>query len=187
MIATTLAMWAWVSWEDCIDWLQSFAWVPGRQELVIWSTWITAMIDFALTPDGLTTLYKAVRSMWFKKQIAVFGATWNRDQWKRPLMWTVATEYNDYVIITEDENYHEDGMMIMKAVERWIDNKFSDKYELVQDRTDAIRKALEIAQSWDIVIVTWMANFTSRAMNEWSIPWNEREIIEECMEQLGIR
>lgn len=188
MIATTLAMKAWVSREECMTSLRTFWWLPGRQELVVGWTWITAMIDFALTPDGLTTLYKAVRSLWFKKQIAIFGATWNRDQWKRPIMWWVAVQYNDYTIITEDENYHEDGMEIMRAVEWWIDTSIhKDDYELVQDRTAAITRGLELAQPGDIVIITWMANFTSRAMNEGEIPWNERAVIEECMEKLGIR
>ncbi len=187
MIAARLAMRAWATREQCVEWLTSFPWLPWRQELVVASNWVTAMIDFALTPDWLTTLYKAVRSLWFKKQIAVFGATWNRDQWKRPVMWEVATKYNDYVIVTEDENYHEDGMIIMKAVEWWIDqNLYKETYELVQDRTDAIRRGLEIAQPWDIVIITWMANFTSRAMNQWSIPRDEKEVIKNCMKELWI-
>lgn len=187
MIAVVLAMHAWVSREKCVLALETFPGLPWRQELVVASNGVTAMIDFALTPDGLTTLYKAVRSLWFNKQIAVFGATWNRDQGKRPLMWEVAVKYNDYVIITEDENYHEDGMTIMKAVEWGIDSDLhKEEYELVQDRESAIRRWLEIASSWDIVIITGMANFTSRAMNEWQIPRDERAVIEGCMRTLGI-
>lgn len=186
MIAAMLAMKAWVLWDACIEWLWSFPWLPGRQELVIGSTGVTAMIDFALTPDGLTTLYKAVRTMWYGKQIAVFGATWNRDKGKRPVMGRVAAEHCDLVVITEDENYHENGLDIMHAVYEGVAVGDREKIELVQDRTLAIRRGLELAQPGDVVIITGMANFTSRAMNEWTIPWNEREVIEECMKELGL-
>lgn len=82
-------------------------------------------------------------------------------------MGQVATERCDYVIITEDENYTEDGRSIMKAIESGIDQAHcADRYELVQDRRVAIARGLEVAQPGDIVIVTGMANFTSRGMNE---------------------
>jgi len=187
MIASILADHAGVSWKNIVKGLEQFNWLPGRQEMVVSKTGITAMIDFALTPDALATLYTAVRSMWYKRLIAVFGATGTRDQWKRPVMWNTATELCDYTIITEDENYTEDGMSIMKGIEEWIDQThFWDKYELVQDRRAAIARGLDYAEEWDIVIVTWMANFTSRGMNEGSIPWFEKDVIEEEMKKLGM-
>lgn len=187
MIASVLALHAWVWWDDLVSGLEWFVWVPWRQELVVWSSWVVAMIDFALTPDALTTLYTAVRELWYARQIAVFGATGNRDQGKRVMMGTVATRYNDYVVLTEDENYHEDGMEIIKQVESWVDTTtYNQDYTIVQDRAAAIKHALSVAKPGDIVIVTWMANFTSRAMNEWSIPRNERAVIEAAMEELGL-
>ncbi len=147
------------------------------------------MIDFAVTPDALETVYGAARAMWYQRLIAVFGATGNRDQGKRPKMGAVAAQLCDIVIVTEDENYHEDGIEIMKQVEKGVEwHVTSDKdfvYELVQDRTDAIRRGLELAESGDVVIVTGMANFTTRSMNEWSIPRNEKEVIQKQMRELG--
>lgn len=100
------------------------------------------MIDFALTPDALSTLYNAVRSMGYQRLIAVFGATGTRDQGKRPEMGALATELCDYVVITEDENYSEDGMKIMQQIEAGVDLKNKEKYILVQERTEAIRHAI---------------------------------------------
>lgn len=57
---------------------------------------------------------------------------------------------------------------------------------MIQDRKEAIRHALSLAMPGDIVIVTGMANFTSRAMNEGNIPRDERAVIEECMAALDI-
>lgn len=62
-------------------------------------------------------------------------------------MGQVAVELCDYVIVTEDENYSENGMEIMKEIESGIDRThFADKYEFVQDRRAAIARGLEIAQ-----------------------------------------
>lgn len=184
MIASVLCQHAGVKRSSIIKGLESFTWLPGRQELIHTSEWITAMIDFAVTPDGLATLYAAVRDMWYDRLIAVFGATGNRDQGKRPKMGTIAAQLCDIVVITEDENYHEDGLQIMKQVEVGALWETWSSVEMVQDRTQAIRHGLELARSGDIVIVTWMANYTSRAMNEGNIPWNEKEVIETQMREL---
>ncbi len=178
MIATLLADQVWVSEEDIVSWLSTFEGLPWRQELVLTEEGITAMIDFAVTPDGLSTLYTAIRGMWYKKIIPVFGATGNRDKGKRSRMWAVAGELCDITIITEDENYHEDGLVIMKEVEKWIQQTWG-AYEMVQDRTEAIRRWLQLCEPWDIVVVTGMANYTTRCMNEWSVAWNEKEVIEK--------
>ena len=186
MIATLLADQQWLTLTQIQQGLQSYRWLPGRQELIHTQEGITAMIDFAVTPDALETVYTAARAMWYQRLIGVFGATWDRDQGKRPKMGAVAAQLCDIVIVTEDENYHEDGMEIMKQVESWVSSLESQaEYELVQDRSLAIRRGLELAESWDVVIVTGMANFTTRSMNEWSMPRNEKEVIQEQMRELG--
>jgi len=185
MLASELALWMWLELEDIKKGLTSFAWLPGRQELVLSEQGITAMIDFAVTPDALRTLYSATGKMWYANLIAVFGATGNRDQGKRPKMGAIAAELCDTVILTEDENYHEDGMKIMKEVAAWIPKGFTN-LEMVQDRTIAIKRGLEIAEPGDIVIVTGMANFTTRSMNQGSIPWDEKGVIEVAMRELGM-
>lgn len=181
MIACAMTYYVGVSWEDIVPALVSFPGLAGRQEIVEWEDGITAMIDFALTPDALKTLYTDMGRLGYKRLIAVFGATGNRDKGKRPLMWAIATRLCDHTILTEDENYHEDGKTIITEIEAGIDVDKRDTYEIIQDRTEAIQYAINYANPWDMVIVTWMANFTSRAMNEWKIPWNERSVIEEAM------
>lgn len=184
MIATYISHTQWLSLDQIKYWVEQYSGLPGRQEIITTQEWISAMIDFALTPDALATLYTATRDMWYIRLIAVFGATGNRDQGKRPKMAAVATELCDHVILTEDENYHEDGLQIIRQMEEWIDPSNVQKYETVQDRTQAIRRWLELAKLWDIVIVTGMANYTSRAMNEGDIPRNEREVIESQIREL---
>ena len=181
MIAAYLANQAGATSEQIVAGIRTFGGLPGRQQLVRADNGIVAMIDFALTPDALSTIYQSARAMGYSQVIAVFGATGERDQGKRPLMGQVATEICDRVIITEDENYSEDGLTIMHQVESGV---AGDHYELIQDRRAAIRAGLERANPGDIVIVTGMANFTTRSMNEGKIPRFEHDVIVEEMKDL---
>jgi UDP-N-acetylmuramoyl-L-alanyl-D-glutamate--2,6-diaminopimelate ligase len=181
MIATVLTRHVWVALEKIVSALSSFPGLPGRQEMLTTKQWVSVMIDFALTPDALQTLYTAVRSMRYARLIAVFGATGTRDQGKRPEMWRIATKFCDSVVITEDENYSEDGLKIMEQIYAGVEETSRSKVSKIQDRTEAIRYAISIAQPWDIIIVTGMANFATRAMNDWYIDRNERAVIMEAL------
>ena len=190
MVAIMLAREVWVSWEACKEWVESFGGLPWRQQLVRRSKefwWPdgapTVMIDFALTPDALKTLYSAADKLWFNKLIAVFGATWERDQGKRPLMGEIAITHCDHVVLTDDEPYSEDGMKIIEQIQNWIvavpRNEHRWTYEIVPEREEAIHKAIADAWPNDLVIITWMANFTTRWTNQGSVPWNEEEVVKE--------
>lgn len=141
------------------------------------------MIDFALTPDALRTLYTAADHLGFDNLIAVFGATGERDQGKRPLMGETAIMHCDHVVLTDDEPYSEDGMTIIEQIENGIiavpKNEDRGTYEIVSDREQAIHKAIKDAGPDDLVIVTGMANFTSRGMNHGSIDWDEEAVVRE--------
>lgn len=185
MIATLIADHYWCTPEQIKTGLEQYPGLPGRQELVLTTENISIMIDFALTPDALHTLYSAMQQAWYTRLIAVFGATGNRDQGKRPLMAQIACQDCDIVILTEDETYHEDGMAIIDAMVAGIPDY--ENYIIIQDRTQAITQAIKIAQPWDLIMVTGMANFTTRAMQSWSIPRNERQTIETACVELGLQ
>lgn len=185
MIATLIADHYWCTPEQIKTGLEQYPWLPWRQELVLTTENISIMIDFALTPDALHTLYSAMQQAWYTRLIAVFGATGNRDQGKRPLMAQTACQNCDIVILTEDETYHEDGMAIIDAMVVGIPDY--ENYIIIQDRTQAITQAIKIAQPWDLIMVTGMANFTTRAMQSWSIPRNERKVIEDACRELGLQ
>lgn len=184
MLACSLASQVGIQMWDAVDALVSFTWVAGRQQLLSTKDDIHVMIDFALTPDALVSLYTSVRELWFARSIAVFGATWNRDQGKRPQMWEIATRLCDQVVLTEDENYHEVWLEIIQDIVAGIPADRTN-WNIVQERKAAIAYAVEQARSWDIIIVTGMADFTTRSMNEWVIPWCEEEVIREVLGDAG--
>ncbi len=117
--------------------LKHFKGVPGRMEIVSKSPLV--IIDFAHTPDGMEKVLSAVEG----KKIAVFGAGGDRDKDKRRLMGRVADKYADYIILTEDNPRCEDADEICKAIVKGIKKT---PFEIITDRKEAIKKALEIAK-----------------------------------------
>lgn len=197
MLAAGLAQSVWCEMPDIHSWLDSFSGLPGRQELVtidIAGHKLTAMIDFAITPDALEILYTSTRQMWFSHLIAVFGATGDRDAGKRPEMWRVASMLCDEIIITQDENYSEDGMKIMQAIKSWIVHDSVCTYCLIQDRVEAIhiwiQRSLDIVEknpdARPIVICTGMANFAYRQMGDEKQERSEKSVIEDGFKNIQV-
>lgn len=146
--------------------------VPWRlDELDFWQSF-RVWNSFAVTPYAIEKLLKYAQSVkddaW-KVWIVYWATWWQHDHSKRPLMWEVTWVYADFSIITDDETYWEDSSKIIKEIEIWI--IWTEwEYKVIPDRWEAISYALKNAKDDDIVIVTWMWNFTSR--NVW---WKEEE------------
>ncbi len=185
LIAVAICRHIWISDQKIIQWLETAHNPAWRMDIIKSQENITVVVDFALTPHALTTLYKSFQNIDFSRQIAVFGATGSRDKKKRPLMWEIATRLNDFVVITEDENYEEEWKDIIKEIVSWIPHN-TQNYKVIQDRREAINFALKMAHPGDVILLTGMWNFTSRTMWDQKIPRNEKEIVQEEMKKLGI-
>jgi len=183
MIAAGICKHLQVTNNDIKAWLDSFQSPAGRVEELKLKSGTTVIVDFALTPHALTQLYTSFQKLHYNKQIAVFGATGNRDKKKRPQMWKIATELNDFVFITEDENYDEDGKDIIANIQSGIDNKNYSNYKIVQDRKSAIQEAIRMAGPHDVILLTGMGNFDTRKMGKQQIPRNDKKVVLECDKQ----
>lgn len=161
--------------------------IPGRMETVSNEKEFNIIVDFALTPHALTRLYTLVDQI--KKQnskvAAVFGACGERDRGKRPIIGEVVSKYADFVIVTDDEPYHEDPKRIVEEISAGIKNKIEgENFWKISDRREAIKKALLLAKPGDFVVVTGMGAEDTRAVGDQKIPWNDREVILEELEKL---
>lgn len=161
--------------------------IPGRMETVSNEKGFNIIVDFALTPHALTRLYTLVDQI--KKQnskvAAVFGACGERDRGKRPIIGEVVSKYADFVIVTDDEPYHEDPKRIVEEISAGIKNKIEgENFWKISDRREAIKKALLLAKPGDFVVVTGMGAEDTRAVGDQKIPWNDREVILEELEKL---
>ena len=111
---------------------------------------LTAVVDYAHTPDSLEKLYQAFPGA---TKICVLGNTGGgRDTWKRPEMGTIANTYCEQIILTNEDPYDEDPRKILEDMAKGIADK--TKLEIIMDRRLAIRRALEIAPEGSYVLIS---------------------------------
>jgi len=138
--------------------------IPGRLEKVgSAQQGFDAYVDYAHTPDALQRTLMVLASLkGAGRVITVFGCGGDRDKTKRPIMGATAVELSEVAIVSSDNPRGEDPAEIIAGIERGIkgvrklrkDGKVTGKgYYVIEDRGEAIRKAVEIARPGDIVFV----------------------------------
>ena len=157
--------------------------VPGRSELVTTNEDFPIMIDYAHTATSLSNILKAVKTYTKGKVICVFGCGGDRDREKRPLMGEVAGKIADYSIVTTDNPRTEKPEAIIKEIEAGI-SKTKGKYEVIVDRKEAIKKAITMMNKKDIVVICGKGHEKYQEINKEKIPFDEREIIKEILEEI---
>ncbi len=166
--------------------LASVPGVPGRMESVPNARRLDILIDYAVTPDSFEKLYQAVKPMQIPgtKIIHVFGACGERDRGKRPVMGSIASEQADIIILTNEDPYHEDPEQIIDEIEAGVTKKKDETYFRIFDRRKAITKAITLAEEGDIVLVTGKGAEETMALGDKRVPWNERRVIEEILNDM---
>ncbi len=155
---------------------------PGRSELVSNNEEFPVMIDYAHTADSLSNILKAVKTYTKGKVICVFGCGGDRDREKRPLMGEVAGKLADFSIVTTDNPRTEKPEEIIKEIEAGI-SKTKGKYDIIVDRKEAIRTAIKMMNKRDMVVVCGKGHEKYQEINKEKIPFDEREIIKEILEE----
>jgi UDP-N-acetylmuramoyl-L-alanyl-D-glutamate--2,6-diaminopimelate ligase len=162
--------------------------VPGRMERIENNRGLEIIVDYAVTPDSLEKLYNHIKR--FKKEnakiIAVFGSCGERDWGKRPIMGEIVACQADFAIVTNEDPYGEDPQKIIDEVFAGV-NKHKKENEnawRIFDRREAIKKALEIAEPEDIVVVTGKGAEETMAVGARRIPWNDPKVIREILSEI---
>ena len=177
-----------INLETCQKALEKIEGIPGRMEEVVLSPF-KVIVDYAVTPDALEQLYQTVKETFSPKRIiAVFGSCGGgRDKWRRPVLGEIAAKYCDKIIITNEDPYDEDPSRILSEIKSGISKSqfpFSNSYEIL-DRQLAIRKALELANPGDVVVITgkgcepWIVEARGK-----KIPWDDRKVVKEEFQKL---
>jgi UDP-N-acetylmuramoyl-L-alanyl-D-glutamate--2,6-diaminopimelate ligase len=158
--------------------------VPGRMQSIENNRGITIIIDYAVTPDALEKLYQLVAQM---KQggriIALLGACGERDRGKRPMMGEIVSSYADTLILTNEDPYYEDPNQILGDIEKGVMKNSGKEYLCIFDRREAIAKALAIARSGDIVVITGKGAEETMKIGADCIPWNDARVVREELER----
>jgi len=121
----------------------------GRNEIIKVGN-SKAIIDYAHTPDAVEKIITSTLENRIGKIITIIGCGGDRDNKKRPIMGNIATTLSDYVILTNDNPRTEDPINIMKDITSGIEK---DNYEIIYDRSEAIKKGLEMLKDNDTLLI----------------------------------
>jgi UDP-N-acetylmuramoyl-L-alanyl-D-glutamate--2,6-diaminopimelate ligase len=153
--------------------------VPGRLEAVPAKRQFQVFVDYAHTPDALLNVVKTLRELEPRRLIVVFGCGGDRDRQKRPLMAQVVDQHADYSIITSDNPRKEDPEKIIAEVEKGFRSK---NYEKTVDRTEAITRAVNLAQPRDIVLIAGKGHENYQEFADHTIPFDDIQVARRALE-----
>ena len=153
--------------------------VPGRLEAVPAKRQFQVYVDYAHTPDALLNVLKTLRELSPRKLIVVFGCGGDRDRQKRPLMARAADENADFSIITSDNPRKENPETILAEVEKGFR---SERYEKIVDRTEAITRAIHLAQPRDIVLIAGKGHEATQEFADHTVPFDDLQVARRALE-----
>ena len=159
--------------------------VPGRLEEVPNLRRAKIFVDYAHTEESLRSVLETLKKIeWTKRIITLFGATGDRDKTKRPKMGRIVDILSDVIILTDDDTYTEDSLAIIRDVSVGIKRKEGKNFWIIPDREDAIRTALLMLHPGDILLAAGKGAETVQVTQKWSIPWNDRQVIERILMEI---
>lgn len=159
--------------------------VAGRLEYIRGGNDLTAVVDYAHTPDALENALKTLRETGKDRLlICVFGCGGNRDKTKRPEMGVIAAKYADKVIVTSDNPRFEKPEEIIKDIKDGMDAKARAKSVYITDRKEAIRTALMMAPEGAIIIVAGKGHEDYQIIGDVKHHFDDKEIIKETFNEL---
>ena len=165
--------------------LESMQNIPGRLEKINEGQDFEVIVDYAHSPDSLKSVYKTVKPYIKNKLIAVLGGTGDRDKTYRAKGGALADEYADIVIITNEDPYSEDPEKIIDQVLAGVKNKtLGENLFRISNRKEAIKKAVNLAKSGDLVMITGKGSEQFMICGEQKVPWDDREIAREAIKEI---
>ncbi len=172
--------------EDVLTQLSDVKPARGRFEQVVSPNGITAIVDYAHTPDALENVLKTIQNVRTKNEqvICIVGCGGDRDKTKRPKMAAIAARYSDKVILTSDNPRSEDPEQIIEDMRAGISPANYKKMLSITNRKEAIRTACMMAQEMDIVLVAGKGHETYQEIKGVKHDFDDFQVIEEVFNQM---
>ena len=147
---------------------------------------VITIVDYAHTPDALLNVLATINKLrkGFEKVITVVGCGGDRDKTKRPIMAEAACEHSDKAIFTSDNPRSEDPAQIIRDMEQGLPASAKRKYISIVDRREAIKTAISLANSDDIVLIAGKGHEEYQEIKGVKYHFDDKEIVREVFEQL---
>ncbi|MBU3027432.1 UDP-N-acetylmuramoyl-L-alanyl-D-glutamate--2,6-diaminopimelate ligase [Zobellia galactanivorans] len=160
--------------------------VDGRFQYFISSKKITAIVDYAHTPDALKNVLETISTLRTGNEnvITVVGCGGDRDSSKRPVMGHIASQLSDKAIFTSDNPRGESPIAIIDAMEKGVEPQNVKKILSIENREQAIKTACQLANAEDIILIAGKGHETYQETNGKRIHFDDFETVKDVLKRL---
>ncbi len=168
--------------EEVLLVLSTLKSVAGRLEPTRSAEGVTAVVDYAHTPDALENVLNAIHEVLNGKGriITVCGCGGNRDKGKRPLMAEEAARQSDILILTSDNPRHENPEDILDDMEKGLTAQQQKKALRITDRRQAIRTAVTMAHTGDVILIAGKGHEDYQIVGDVKHHFDDREEVRKA-------
>ncbi|MFD2909976.1 UDP-N-acetylmuramoyl-L-alanyl-D-glutamate--2,6-diaminopimelate ligase [Flavobacterium ardleyense] len=161
--------------------------VSGRFQFIVSESNITAIVDYAHTPDALENVLKTIEDIRTKNEqlITVVGCGGDRDKTKRPIMAQIASSLSDKAIFTSDNPRTENPETIIEEMEKGVEPHNFKKTISILDRKQAIKTACQFANPNDIILIAGKGHETYQEINGIRHDFDDLKMVSELLQQLN--
>jgi UDP-N-acetylmuramoyl-L-alanyl-D-glutamate--2,6-diaminopimelate ligase len=170
--------------EDVLQHLSTLTGAEGRFEMLRSPSGLTAIVDYAHTPDALQNVLKTINGLRTHNEqlITVVGAGGDRDKAKRPKMAEVASRLSNKVILTSDNPRSEDPAQIVEDMKKGVDPARTANTMVILDRKEAIKTAVNLASPNDLILVAGKGHEKYQEIKGVRYPFDDKLILKELFE-----
>lgn len=160
--------------------------VDGRFQYYISKDKITAIVDYAHTPDALKNVLVTINALRTGNEnvITVVGCGGDRDKSKRPVMGHIASEMSNQAIFTSDNPRTESPTVIIEEMEAGVEAQNVRKVLSIENRKQAIKTACKLAVANDIILVAGKGHETYQETNGVRVDFDDFKEVKEALESL---
>jgi UDP-N-acetylmuramoyl-L-alanyl-D-glutamate--2,6-diaminopimelate ligase len=175
-----------MSEEDIITSLSSLQSVSGRFEYTKTELGVIGVIDYAHTPDALKNVLETINAIRTSNEqlITVVGCGGNRDHDKRPIMAATACKLSSKVILTSDNPRNENPEAILADMQTGVKPQDFKKVLKITDREEAIKTALSLASSGDIILLAGKGHETYQDIKGVKHPFDDKKVFTETANKM---
>ena len=163
--------------------MSTLAPVEGRFQYFRSENGITAIVDYAHTPDAMKNVLSTIRdiSKGGETVITVVGCGGDRDRTKRPVMAAIACSMSDKVILTSDNPRSESPEAILEEMKTGVEPKYDRNVISIVDRREAIRTAIALAKPGDIILVAGKGHEKYQEIKGVKHPFDDMNVVRESL------
>ena len=161
--------------------------VSGRFQYTVSDNGVTAIVDYAHTPDALKNVLETIGDIRTGNEnvITVVGCGGDRDKTKRPKMALIASQLSNQAIFTSDNPRTENAQVIIDEMEVGVAAENYKKTLSILDRKQAIKTACKLSEKGDIVLIAGKGHETYQEINGERFHFDDFEVVTECLTQLS--